>query len=521
MPFPRPTPTPRPLSALAVDGLVWRCPPGSGGAAAVPVTGITHDSRTVRPGDVYAALPGAATHGGRFVDQAAAAGAAAILTDAAGAAAAEGTGLPVGVVEEPRAVLGEVSARAYGQPAQRLLLIGLTGTNGKTTTSYLVEGGLSAAGHVTGVIGTTGVWIGDEVVPSPRTTPEAPDLHAILAVMLERGVSAVVMEVSSHALMLGRVDGVRFDVALFTNLSQDHLDFHGSMADYFAAKADLFTPRRAARAVICVDDEWGRRLAATTALPVTTYAVAPRQPSADADYTAWRVEPSAGARTAIAVACPDGSAERLVSPLPGRFNAANALGAYTALVTAGIDPVAARQGLLLARSVPGRMERIMVGAGDPDVAIPAVFVDYAHTPDAVRRVIGAGRELARGRVVVVLGCGGDRDRDKRPVMGRIGSADADELIVTDDNPRSEDPAAIRAAIMSGVPEHLRYRVREVADRRAAIGAAVAGAGPRDVVLVLGKGHETGQEVAGTVYPFDDRHVAHEALRATAERGGRT
>ncbi len=497
----RPAPRFRALAECDAAGIEWHDPVPGG----TEVSGITNDSRSVQPGDIYAALPGSNVHGADFAAAAKAAGAVAILTDPAGSAAAAATGLAHAIVVHPRAVLGDLSRWVYGDPSEQLLLIGITGTNGKTTTSYLIEGGLSAAGYRTGVIGTTGIWVDDRVVPSARTTPEAPDVHALLAVMREQGVTAVVMEVSSHALMMGRVDGLRFDVALFTNLTQDHLDFHGTMEEYFAAKAGLFTQARSGEAVVCVDDDWGVRLAAQSPLPVQTYAVGAG--GADADWRAWRVEPTPTGHLALSVAGPDGGTLRLESPLPGLFNAANALGAYVTLRAAGVSADHARQGLLLARSVPGRMERI----GAQFAAFP-VFVDYAHTPDAVHRVIAAARELAIGSVIVVLGCGGDRDRDKRPKMGEIAATTADEVIVTDDNPRSEDPAAIRAQVLAGVPDPFLRRVREIGDRRAAIRAAVLGAQPGDVVLVLGKGHEQGQEVRGVVAPFDDRVEVLEAIR---------
>ena len=504
----RPAPEPRPLAECDVPGVVFRDPRPDG----TQTTGITNDSRAVQPGDIYAALPGARVHGIEFLQQAQEAGAVAVLTDPFGAAAAAASGLALAVVENPRSVLGELSRWVYGDPASGMLLIGITGTNGKTTTSYLIEGGLSAAGHRTGIIGTTGIWVDDQTLPSARTTPEAPDVHALLAVMRERGVTAVVMEVSSHALVMGRVDGLVFDVALFTNLTQDHLDFHGTMEDYFAAKAGLFAASRSRAGVVCVDDDWGVRLAGGSQVPVQTYGLGTRggdsEPVAGRPHwNAWRVEPTATGHLALSVAGPDGQTIRLESPLPGLFNAANALGAYVTLLAAGISADHARQGLLLARSVPGRMERI----GSTFAGFP-VFVDYAHTPDAVRRVIAAARDLAVGSVIVVLGCGGDRDRDKRPKMGEIAATTADQVIVTDDNPRSEDPAVIRSQVLAGVPDAFRSRVREVADRREAIRAAVLAAAPGDVVLVLGKGHEQGQEANGVVTPFDDRVEVLEAIR---------
>jgi UDP-N-acetylmuramoyl-L-alanyl-D-glutamate--2,6-diaminopimelate ligase len=476
--------------------------------ADVRVSGVTHDSRAVLPGDLYAALPGFRTHGAEFVAQAAGLGAAAVLTDPAGRERAEAGGLPVLVVDDPRAVLGEVASRIYGDPSHGLVVVGITGTNGKTTTSYLVDAGFRAAGHLTGVIGTVGTRIGDDVVPTVRTTPEATDVHALLAVMRERGVTAVTMEVSSHALRLGRVDGVRFDVAGFTNLSPDHLDFHVDMDDYFDAKAQLFTAARSARAVICVDDAWGTRMVASATregLPVTTYAVG-------ADAADWRGQG--------VVAVPGGSVLRGRGPggvdvplevrLPGEFNVANALGALALLVEAGVEPLAAADGIAACAGVPGRMERV----ADPDLERGLLaFVDYAHTPDAVERAIAAARIGARGLVTVVLGAGGDRDPHKREAMGEAAARGADRVIVTDDNPRSEDPAAIRAAVLRGVAHVGGGPVVELGDRRRAIGLAVALSGQGDVVLVLGKGHEQGQEVAGTVAPFDDREVLGEVLAA--------
>jgi UDP-N-acetylmuramoyl-L-alanyl-D-glutamate--2,6-diaminopimelate ligase len=478
--------------------------------AELTVSGVTHDSRAVEPGDLYAALPGFRTHGAEFVDQAARSGAVAVLTDPDGRDRASAAGLPVLVVDDPRSVLGSVASFVYGDPSHDLVVVGITGTNGKTTTSYLVDAGFRAAGHLTGVIGTVGTRIGDDVVPTVRTTPEATDVHALLAVMRERGVTAVTMEVSSHALRLGRVDGVRFDVAGFTNLSADHLDFHTDMHDYFDAKASLFTAARTSSAVVCLDDEWGVSLArrcASEGLPVTSYAVT--DPTAD-----WQV--------AGVVTVPGGSVMRAVGAagvdvplevrLPGDFNVSNALGALALLVAAGVDPLTAADGIASCDGVPGRMERVP----DPDLGRGILaFVDYAHTPDAVERAVAAARAGSSGRVVVVLGAGGDRDPHKRPAMGEAAARGADVVIVTDDNPRSEDPVLIRAAVHA-----LEHRVdprlgREVGDRRRAIEAAVASTtGRGDVVLILGKGHEQGQESAGTVTPFDDRVVLAEVLGAT-------
>jgi UDP-N-acetylmuramoyl-L-alanyl-D-glutamate--2,6-diaminopimelate ligase len=455
----------------------------------VRVTGCTHDSRAVRPGDLYAALPGAHVHGASFAADAVASGAVAVLTDAAGAAQVHG--VPALVAERPREVLGEVAAWVHGHPSEHLTVLGVTGTNGKTTVAFLLEAGLRAAGRSTALLGTVVTRIGVDEVPSRRTTPEATDLHAMFAVMRERGVDAVAMEVSSHALALGRVDGVRFDTALFTNLSQDHLDFHADMDDYLRAKASLFTPGRTRRGLVNADDPAGRQLLAHPLVPLSSFG----------EKGEWRAE-------ALALR-DDGSTFRLVGPgvdapagvrLPGAFNASNALAALACLVTAGVPVADAVRGVAELPGVPGRMER--VDAGQPFLAL----VDYAHTPEAVATLLRTVRALTPGRVVVVLGCGGDRDRSKRPLMGRAAVEGADVAVLTSDNPRSEDPAAILA-------EMAQPGALVEPDRRAAIALAVAQAGPGDAVVVAGKGHESGQEVAGVVTPFDDRVELRAALEA--------
>ena len=459
------------------------------GETTVRVTGCTHDSRRVRPGDLYAALPGEHAHGADFLEQALAAGATAVLTDPDGAERV--TGVPVLVAPAPRAVLGEVAAAVHGHPARELTVLGVTGTNGKTTTAFLVDAGLRATGRRTALLGTVLTRLGDETVSSERTTPEATDLHALFAAMRERGITAATMEVSSHALALGRVDGVVFDVGVFTNLSQDHLDFHGSMEAYFQAKASLFTPERARRALVNADDEAGRRLLAGPQVPLSSFGEAGE----------WRaVDVELG---------PTGSAFRLVGPgvdlaarvqVPGAFNVANAVAALACLVLAGVEAEVAVAGVAGLPGVPGRMER--VDAGQPFAAL----VDYAHTPDAVASLLRTVRGVTPGRVVVVLGCGGDRDRGKRPLMGRAAVEGADVAVLTSDNPRSEDPLAILAEMQQ--PDALVEP-----DRRAAIALAVRLARPGDTVVVAGKGHESGQEVAGVVTPFDDREVLRDEIRA--------
>ena len=469
----------------------------SEGPLEATVTGVSLSSRRILPGDIYAALPGSRSHGIRYAADAAAAGAVAVLTDESGAA--EAPGLPLLVVERPRELLGRFAARVYGDPASSLRLVGVTGTQGKTTTTRLLEGGLQAAGLPAAVVGTVGTRVDGEDVRTALTTPEAPDLHGLFAMMRERGVVGCAMEVSSHALVMGRVDGVVFDIAVFTNLGRDHLDFHADLDDYFAAKASLFTPGRAQRALVNVDDEHGRRLVTEATVPLRTLSAA----GADADWRATDVTLAAtGSR--FTVHGPDGLVLEAAVPLPGDFNVANALAAIAAAAEAGFDPAAVARGIAAGPGVPGRLER--VDAGQDFLAV----VDYAHKPDAVTAALGTLRPLTEGRLIVVLGAGGDRDPGKRRLMGEIAGRLADVLVVTDDNPRTEDPADIRAAILAGTGA-ATAEVLEVGGRRAAIREAVGRAQPGDIVLIAGKGHETGQEVGDVVHPFDDRVVAREEL----------
>ncbi|MHC5904583.1 UDP-N-acetylmuramoyl-L-alanyl-D-glutamate--2,6-diaminopimelate ligase [Streptomyces sp. S6] len=497
------TPRPAQVAATPLADLAGRLgarQPESGGE----VTGITHDSRAVRPGDLYVALAGARMHGADFVAQAASQGAAAVLTDPAGEERAAATGLPVLVVDDPRGRMGELAADIYGRPGEGLLQIGITGTSGKTTTAYLVEGGLPKPA---GLIGTVETRIGDESVKSERTTPEATDLQALFAVMRERGVEAVAMEVSSHALALGRVDGCVFDVAVFNNLSPEHMEFHSGMEDYFRAKAQLFTRRRSRLGVVNHDDEYGRRLVSEAEVPVVTFS-AEGHPDAD-----WRaVDVHIGAMDSeFTVVTPDGTRIVAKSPIAGPFNVANSLAAIVALASAGVDPKAAADGVAAVPGVPGRLER--VDAGQPYLAV----VDYAHKTDAVESVLKALRKVTKGRLHIVLGCGGDRDVTKRAPMGAAAARLADTAVLTSDNPRSEDPLAILTAMLDGaasVPAHERGEVLLFEDRAAAIEAAVGRAHAGDTVLVAGKGHEQGQDIAGVVRPFDDRQVLREAIQKT-------
>ena len=499
-----------PLSTLAAQ--VGAVPAEGSRVPDLRITGVTLRAQDVQSGDLFAALSGASTHGARYLGDAIEHGAVAVLTDPAGLAqmadhAHGSAAVPVLVHPEPRSVLGELAATVYDHPSQRLAVVGVTGTSGKTTTTYLIEAGLRAAGRTVGLVGTIGLRIDGVDVPSALTTPEAPALQAQLAAMAERGVDTVVIEVSSHALTLGRVDGVHFAVGGFTNLSRDHLDFHPTMEDYFEAKARLFdpaSPLRAARAVVCVDDDAGRLMADRADAPVTVSAQ-----GRPADWRAEDVTADGGQQEFTAVD-PAGVHHRVGVPLPGEYNIANCLLALAIIDVLGVSPEQASPGLRDTR-VPGRLERIDRGQNF------LALVDYAHKPGALGAVLQSLRR-PDSRLAVVFGAGGDRDPGKRAPMGRIAAELADLVIVTDDNPRSEDPGAIRREILSGAAEAGgAARVFEIGDRREAIHHAVAWAAPGDVVLITGKGHETGQTRGGQTYPFDDRVELALALEALEPR----
>jgi len=523
----RPEPSASGLRPVGLDGVDWvdllatiglapgdLAPPVTDG---LRISGVTADSRLVQPGDLYVAAPGARVHGADFVGQAVERGARAVLTDPSGADRALAVGpVPVAVVPAPRDLVPVLADRIYRHPSARLQLFGITGTNGKTTTAYLLQAVLRAAGRHVGLIGTIGYQLDDRRLEGTRTTvttPDAAELVALLAVMAEQGADAVVMEVSSHALALGRVDGLVFDVVAFTNFGSDHLDFHGDVASYFAAKASLFTHRRARRAVINVDDPRGQELIdrarAEGLRPVRSVSLA-----GPADYTGAVRRPAGQGRTAVAASTPHGGLELTVG-LPGEFNTRNALTALAMADLAGADVARGATGLADA-VVPGRMQRVDLGPG-----APAVFVDFAHTPQAVSAVLAG---LAGHRRVAVLGCGGDRDPEKRAPMGAAAVAGAELVVVTDDNPRTEDPDAIRAQVLAGASEEVARSGREVpvvdgGRRRDAIAIALRSAGEDDVIALLGKGHERGQEVAGQVLPFADDDAVREVwseLRAAEQ-----
>ena len=480
----------------------------AGVGADLVVTGIAQDSRVVEPGDLYLARSGLATHGAAHAPAARAAGAVAAVTDAAGEDRCRASGLVTLVTADPARVAGPLAQFVLGEPAKRLRTIGITGTNGKTTTAFMVAALLSAAGHRSGLLGTVLSRVGGVDEGSARSTPEATDLARLMARMVTAGDDACVMEVSSHALAFNRVDGIVFDVAVFLNFSQDHLELHGSMESYFAAKASLFTPTRAARAVVDITGDAGQRLAERATIDVVTLdtgirgsaAKSAQEAAQAADYVLADVEIgsiSSSARLIGPGLAPDGLAFTL--PVPGDFNLANAAAAVLAVHVAGVDVVSAVDGFSTLR-VPGHMERHEVAGG-----IVAV-VDFAHTPAAITAELEALRAVlpsASGRLIAVAGCGGDRDPEKRGSMGHALGAGADVVVITDDNPRSEDPAAIRAAALAGARAAVHAEVIEVPDRGVAIHAALDRARSGDVVAVLGKGHETGQEIGGVVLPFSD------------------
>jgi UDP-N-acetylmuramoyl-L-alanyl-D-glutamate--2,6-diaminopimelate ligase len=458
----------------------------------VTVYGITHDSRSVKPGDLYVALLGANSHGIEFIDQAIANGAVAIASDAHGAAVAIQKGIPAIELSNPREDMAKLAAQVYGHPERKLSLTGVTGTNGKTTTTHILRSVFLDAGKHVGVIGTLGTYLDEDHLPGARTTPESTDLYAILALMVERGITHVFMEVSSHALSLNRVFGIKFDVAIFTNLTQDHLDFHGSMDNYFAAKALLFTPEFSNQAVICVDDDWGKKLAAQVSIPNITVGVSGN----------WKTTPANSNSNGITtqqIAIDNSETISLAVNMLGSYNATNAACALIASQILGLQISTSLESLKNVRPIPGRLERVAIES--PGTAI----VDYAHTPDAVATVLTVIKDSNPEMIITVLGCGGDRDPLKRPLMGKLAAQLSDIVIVTDDNPRSEDPAAIRRAVLAGASSG-SAQVLEVADRREAISQALKLAQTGSVIAILGKGHETGQEIAGQVFPFDDRVV---------------
>jgi UDP-N-acetylmuramoyl-L-alanyl-D-glutamate--2,6-diaminopimelate ligase len=487
------------LAAAAATGRI-------AGEASVEIEALSYDSRRVRPGTLFFCVPGEKVDGHEFAAAAVAAGAVALVVERE-----LDLDVPQVLVADARAAMAPLAARFEGDPTVDLRVAGITGTNGKTTTAFLLREILAAAGTRCGLLGTVKQVVGGAEEEVERTTPEAIDLQATFRRMLEGGDRACAMEVSSHALALHRTDAIHFELALFTNLTQDHLDFHADMEEYFRSKRLLFETEPGT-AIVNLDDEYGRQLAGE--FECLTFSAEGR----DADFSARDVSFDAvGARFIIASRStglkvksdltfrPVGGEWRVRTRLPGDFNVANALGAFAVALALGVDAEVAAAGLAEAAPPPGRFEP--VDEGQPF----AVLVDYAHTPDSLENVLRAARGLTRGRLISVFGAGGDRDRGKRPRMGRAGAALSDLAVVTSDNPRSEDPEAIVAEVLAGIDE--RGGVEVEVDRRAAISLALSQAGPGDVVVIAGKGHEQGQEFeGGRKLPFDDREVAREELR---------
>jgi UDP-N-acetylmuramoyl-L-alanyl-D-glutamate--2,6-diaminopimelate ligase len=482
---------------------------GSGSEA--EVTDIAFDSRAAGPGTLFFCVRGGTADGHDFAPAVVAAGAAALVVERE-----LDLDVPQLVVADSRVAMGPIAARFFGDPSAELQMVGVTGTNGKTTTAFLVRSILEYAGIRCGLLGTVKRVVGGVSEPVERTTPEAIDLQRTFRRMLDMGDAACVMEVSSHALALGRADSIHFDVGAFTNLTQDHLDFHRDMEDYFAAKRLLFVPGPGGftpgAAVVNVDDPFGDRLASDLqglGRPLTTFSGAGRP----ADLSARDVDfDAAGAAFTLHGA---GAPRQVRLRLPGHFNVENALAALGSVLALGVGLDEALAGLAAAEPVPGRMEPIDAGQDF------GVLVDYAHTPDSLENVLRAARRLTGGDLICAFGCGGDRDAAKRPLMGRAGSELADLAVITSDNPRSEDPDAIIEQIVAGVPADRRTRVEVEPDRRAAIALALGRAAPGDLVVLAGKGHEQGQEFeGGRKIPFDDRDVAREELERLATAGKR-
>jgi UDP-N-acetylmuramoyl-L-alanyl-D-glutamate--2,6-diaminopimelate ligase len=475
------------------------------GAGEAEVSDLAYDSREVGEGSLFFCVSGMTADGHDHAPAAVAAGAAALVVERP-----LGLGVPEVRVEDARAAMAPLAARFFGDPTRELAVGAVTGTNGKTTTAFLLRSILEAAGVQCGLLGTISRIVGGERTEAVRTTPEAIDLQRTFAQMLEGGDRACSMEISSHALVLGRTDAIDLRAAAFTNLTQDHLDFHSDMDDYYAAKRLLFTGVDGRRepprtSVVNIDNPYGRRLAEELAV-VETKLITISPSGAAADLSAAEVSFDAGGAGFGLAAGPDRL--RVETPLPGHFNVENSLAALGLAVGLGVALEPAVAALRDADPVPGRMEPIDEGQGF------AVLVDYAHTPDSLENVLRAARKLTPGRLICVLGCGGDRDRDKRPLMGRAGADLADLAVITSDNPRSEEPAAILEDILGGIPGGPSDSVLVEEDRRAAIGLALERAEEGDLVVIAGKGHEQGQEFeGGRKIPFDDREVARERLRA--------
>lgn len=475
------------------------------------VTGVSSDNREIEPGDLFIAIRGATVHAARFAADAVKAGAAAVLTDAEGAQIAGELGVPVLVVDDPARVAGLVASSCLGRPAESLTSFAVTGTNGKTSTAYMIDDVLTKLGARTGLIGTVEVRIAGETVPAALTTPQPVDLQQMLALLVERGGSHLVMETSSHALAQGRTRPIRFDVAGFTNLTQDHLDYHKTFEEYYRAKATLFDEEHSSRGVIIVDDEWGRRLFEETKALRPDAVVSLSVAGNDADWQVMATDreiTAGGAGGHFTVEGPGGRLETFTA-LPGDFNIANAALAAVMVIESGTDVDTLSEVLKdsgISPQVPGRMQ--VVGQR------PYTVVDFAHNTDALVKAMVAVRGKGSGKLIVLTGAAGDRDRGKRPMMAAAVAQYADMAVITDDDPHSEDPAKIRREMIAGIPQGFSYV--EIGDREKAITDTVLGAAPDDIILIAGRGHETIQDVAGTAVAIDDRVVARRSLARRME-----
>lgn len=512
----RPAVSPLPLSA-ALEGLELEAllaPTGEPLApaefGALAVSGVTVSSIDCEPGWIFVAIPGLAQHGVRFARAAREAGACVLVTDAAGAERAreDGVALPVVVLADPRAAAAAIARNVYRAPAENLKTMAVTGTNGKTTTSFLMRAALGVEYADPSICGTVETRVGDLRFRSDQTTAESPVVERFLALSLESGLGAAVVETSSHALSFRRVDGVVFDVVGFTNLQHDHLDYYGDMEHYFEAKKELFTPAHARSGVVCVDDEWGRRLAAEASIPVVTVSALTAE---DADWQVSDVHPDRSiGRIVFDLVDPEGSAHRVAMPILGEVNVQNTAVAIVAAVRLGYDVDAVIAAVERAEQIPGRMEKV-----NPEPkGQPLVIVDYAHTPEALEWTLRSTRDLTAGRLHIVFGTDGDRDASKREILAAIAAREADVLWVTDENPRTEDPQSIRDYLLRGIAS-VRPGMEDVVEvrtcRRDAVRKAILGAEPGDTVIITGKGAEWYQDVEGIKHEYNDVPVAREVL----------
>jgi UDP-N-acetylmuramoyl-L-alanyl-D-glutamate--2,6-diaminopimelate ligase len=464
-------------------------------------TGIACDSREIITGDLFVALPGTKVHGATFINEIKTAGAVAVLTDPAGAKLIAGI-LPTLVSENPRKIAGECASWFYDVPSRKISVVGITGTNGKTTTSSLLQQIWRFANRQTGLIGTVGIEIGTESIPASFTTPEGSDLQSLLAVMSERHIQNVAMEVSSHSIEMNRIDGTFFQLVGFTNLTQDHLDFHGDMATYFAAKRKLFSQNFTDLGLINIDDIYGAKIFSDSELPLISLSRG--NPSAEWHYESAEMSPNG---YSIIIRGTGGIQISGELNLIGEHNLDNLLMATAMAFQTGVDPMVIGNSFRFLTGAPGRLEKINLGQNF------TALVDYAHTPDAVIRTLATLRKSCTGKIIAVLGCGGDRDRTKRPLMGEALLNGSDIAIFTSDNPRFEDAEEILKQMVEGID--VSDLVQVVINRREAIALAVASAQPGDFVVVLGKGHEAGQEISGVTYPFDDRLELARAIEELA------